>query len=524
MDDLFSLEGKNAWSWGPAAWVRPSPAASLRYGARLELAERNAAALERCAAALAEAGSAPVRTPRSGRHRRGRHAGARGDDGRRAWAGWTSSSTPSATTSRHTRPSSPWTSGTGSSASTCRAVMLACKLFGAHMIEQGGGKIINLSSVRDDRGALGGNAGYCATKGAVKMITKQLGVELAPYRVYVNALGPIITVTPMTAERIRQDASRYERMLLNVPMGRMADVADLVGPAVFLASAASDFITGTVLYVDGGMMATPEARWCDRRRHRLRRPHGAGPHRRLAQGRPAGGARPLVDPGGGGARRRGAGRGGRGRHRPDQAERRRRQPGAGGGAQGRLPRGGAGLHRHAPVRLRAAGGGQRRPGDPLRRRRDRRRRRRREHEPCARTTCAAPASASSRATAWSSTRTPRASRARSPRRSTATSPWGCTAENLAEQYGIPREAQDEYALRSQERAFAAIENGRFEDEIVPVEVPARKGPPVVFDTDEYPRQTSLRAARRPRSRSSRRAAASRPATRRAATTAPPVSY
>jgi gluconate 5-dehydrogenase len=136
-----------------------------------------------------------------------------------------------------------------------RAVMMACKLFGAHMIQQGGGKIINLSSVRDDRGALGGNAGYCATKGAVKMITKQLGVELAPYRVFVNALGPIITVTPMTAERIRQDSSRYERMLLNVPMGRMADVEDLVGPAVFLASAASDFITGTVLYVDGGMMA-----------------------------------------------------------------------------------------------------------------------------------------------------------------------------------------------------------------------------------------------------------------------------
>ena len=126
-----------------------------------------------------------------------------------------------------------------------KAVMLACKLFGAHMIEQGGGKIINLSSVRDDRGALGGNAGYCATKGAVKMITKQLGVELAPYKVYVNALGPIITITPMTKERIKQDSSRYERMLLNVPMGRMADVEDLVGPAVFLASSASDFITGT---------------------------------------------------------------------------------------------------------------------------------------------------------------------------------------------------------------------------------------------------------------------------------------
>jgi NAD(P)-dependent dehydrogenase (short-subunit alcohol dehydrogenase family) len=59
----------------------------------------------------------------------------------------------------------------------------------------------------------------------------------------------------MTAERIKVEAARYERMLLNVPMGRMAEIDDLVGPAVFLASAASDFITGTILYIDGGMMA-----------------------------------------------------------------------------------------------------------------------------------------------------------------------------------------------------------------------------------------------------------------------------
>ena len=70
---------------------------------------------------------------------------------------------------------------------------------------------------------------------------------------------------------------------------------------------------------------------------------------------------------------------------------------------------------------------------------------------------------------------------------------GLTAENLAEKYSISRAAQDGFALRSQERAFAAIEGGRFGDEIVPVEVPARKGPPVVFDTDEFPRHTSLEA-------------------------------
>jgi acetyl-CoA C-acetyltransferase len=68
---------------------------------------------------------------------------------------------------------------------------------------------------------------------------------------------------------------------------------------------------------------------------------------------------------------------------------------------------------------------------------------------------------------------------------------GLTAENLAEKYSISREEQDTFALQSQERAADAIESGRFKEEIVPVEVPQRKGDPVVFDTDEHPRKTSL---------------------------------
>jgi acetyl-CoA C-acetyltransferase len=68
---------------------------------------------------------------------------------------------------------------------------------------------------------------------------------------------------------------------------------------------------------------------------------------------------------------------------------------------------------------------------------------------------------------------------------------GLTAENLAEKYAISREEQDAFALQSQERAADAIRSGRFKDEIVPVEVPARKGPPTIFDTDEHPRETSL---------------------------------
>jgi NAD(P)-dependent dehydrogenase (short-subunit alcohol dehydrogenase family) len=136
-----------------------------------------------------------------------------------------------------------------------RGVMLCCKHFAKHMAEQGGGKIINLSSIRGARAALGGNLAYCASKGAVNMMTKQLAVELASKNVLVNAIGPIITITPMTEERVRREADRYEKMLVNVPMGRMGTVADLVGPAVFLASAASDFVTGTILYPDGGTMS-----------------------------------------------------------------------------------------------------------------------------------------------------------------------------------------------------------------------------------------------------------------------------
>jgi NAD(P)-dependent dehydrogenase (short-subunit alcohol dehydrogenase family) len=136
-----------------------------------------------------------------------------------------------------------------------RGVMLFCKHFGAHMAEQGGGKIINLSSIRGERGALGGNLGYCSTKGAVNMLTKQLAVELASKDILVNAIAPIITLTPMTEETVKKEPERYARVLNNIPMGRMGKVEDLIGPAVFLASPASDFVTGSILYPDGGMMA-----------------------------------------------------------------------------------------------------------------------------------------------------------------------------------------------------------------------------------------------------------------------------
>ena len=132
-----------------------------------------------------------------------------------------------------------------------RSLMLTCKYFGKLMKEQGYGKIINLSSVRGVRACGGGNAGYCATKGAVDMLTRTLAVELGP-EVTVNAIGPTVTITPMmnmfTPEQM-------EKMGGNKPLKRIGKAEDCIGTAVFLASSASDFMTGQILYPDGGLTA-----------------------------------------------------------------------------------------------------------------------------------------------------------------------------------------------------------------------------------------------------------------------------
>ena len=255
MDDLFSLKDKSAVVVGGAGGMGRAIAAGLmRYGADVALADVNQEALAQVAAALTEATGKPVRTYVIDCTDEASVEGVVDSavaDMRRVDV-LVNALGYNVKGSAIEFPMDEWDK---LFSINVKGVMMSCKHFGAQMVKQGGGKIINLSSVRGQRGALGGNSAYCASKGAVDMITKQLACELAQHKVFVNALGPIITVTPMTAERIKSEAARYERMLLNVPMGRMADIEDLVGPSVFLASAASDFITGTVLYVDGGTMS-----------------------------------------------------------------------------------------------------------------------------------------------------------------------------------------------------------------------------------------------------------------------------
>jgi len=142
--------------------------------------------------------------------------------------------------------------------------MLTAKHFGRHFKENGYGKIVNLSSVRGKIATKGpGNAGYCASKGAVDMLTKQLASEFGPFGVTVNAIGPNITTTPpmlaifeMRAKEAGVSVDEYlKQQGEGNPMRRMGTPEDLVGTAIFLSAEASDFMTGNILYPDGGLTA-----------------------------------------------------------------------------------------------------------------------------------------------------------------------------------------------------------------------------------------------------------------------------
>jgi NAD(P)-dependent dehydrogenase (short-subunit alcohol dehydrogenase family) len=255
LDNLFSLKGKNAVVVGGGGGIGRGLATGLvRYGAQVGIADINPSALESAAAEIDAATGTPVKAYRvdTGQESSVQElvASAVEDMGRIDILINAQGFNVKAPATEF--PIDDWDK---LFMVNVRGVMLCCKNFAAHMVAQGGGKIINLSSIRGARAALGGNLAYCSSKGAIDMMTRQLAVELASKKVLVNAIAPIITITPMTEERVKREADRYEKMLVNVPMGRMGTVADLIGPAIFLASAASNFVTGTILYPDGGTMA-----------------------------------------------------------------------------------------------------------------------------------------------------------------------------------------------------------------------------------------------------------------------------
>ena len=135
-----------------------------------------------------------------------------------------------------------------------KGTFLACKSAGKVMKEQGFGKIVTISSVRGFAGHPGGYAAYGASKAAVTLLTKQLATEWAKYNINVNCIAPTIFWTPLTQE-VLEDEKLKQIFLSRIPMGRAAVVDDIVGAVIYFASAASDFITGQILYVDGGCTA-----------------------------------------------------------------------------------------------------------------------------------------------------------------------------------------------------------------------------------------------------------------------------
>jgi gluconate 5-dehydrogenase len=135
-----------------------------------------------------------------------------------------------------------------------KGTMIACKIVGKVMREQNAGAIVNLSSVRGIRGYTGGNTGYCATKGAVELITKALALEWAPHNIRVNALGPALVITPGT-KHIAENPELAKKYASAVPLGRIGMPEDMAGAVNFLVSDAASFVTGQTIYVDGGLTA-----------------------------------------------------------------------------------------------------------------------------------------------------------------------------------------------------------------------------------------------------------------------------
>ena len=136
---------------------------------------------------------------------------------------------------------------------------LMARAAGRQMIKQGdGGKVILMSSARGLLGHPAGYTAYCASKSAVDGITKALGCEWGATGITVNALGPTVFRSPLTQWMFDDNDNAREvrkNFVSRVPKGRLGEPSDLAGPLLFLASKASDFYTGHILYADGGYTA-----------------------------------------------------------------------------------------------------------------------------------------------------------------------------------------------------------------------------------------------------------------------------
>lgn len=135
------------------------------------------------------------------------------------------------------------------------APFIVSKYVGRHMVGRKAGKIINICSMMSELGRDTVSA-YAAAKGGLKMLTRNMATEWAKYNIQTNGIGPGYFATEQTAP-IRVNGHPFNDFIISrTPAGRWGDPSDLVGTTIFLASAASDFVNGQIIYVDGGILAT----------------------------------------------------------------------------------------------------------------------------------------------------------------------------------------------------------------------------------------------------------------------------
>ncbi len=135
------------------------------------------------------------------------------------------------------------------------SVFLCCKHGIPHLLESGGGSVINTASFVAVMGAATSQASYTASKGGVLALSRELGVELAARNVRVNALCPGPVQTPLLRELFAKEPEQARRRLVHIPAGRFAEPEEIARGALFLASEESSFVTATAFLVDGGISA-----------------------------------------------------------------------------------------------------------------------------------------------------------------------------------------------------------------------------------------------------------------------------
>jgi NAD(P)-dependent dehydrogenase (short-subunit alcohol dehydrogenase family) len=136
-----------------------------------------------------------------------------------------------------------------------RSVFLCCKHGIPHLLDAGGGSVINVASFVAVMGAAVSQSSYTASKGAVLSLSRELGVELAGRGVRVNALCPGPVNTPLLEELFAKDPGRAAKRLVHIPMGRFGEPEEIARAALFLAGDDSSFVTATSFLVDGGLSA-----------------------------------------------------------------------------------------------------------------------------------------------------------------------------------------------------------------------------------------------------------------------------